>query len=130
MSAPAVAAAFSSSCSPRSPVESRLAMIPEPITATINMRGAEGLGGEAAGQVEAELTRAGLELDREVEIARVQLVGHDAARRGVDEGADPVAQLRSALRRTPPSCRPGPGPGSTSATTCRRRALRGPGRTR
>ena len=37
MSAPAVAAAFSSSWSPTSPVESRLAMIPEPITATISI---------------------------------------------------------------------------------------------
>ena len=37
MSAPAVAAAFSSSCRPTSPVDSRLAMIPDPITATINI---------------------------------------------------------------------------------------------
>ncbi len=37
MSAQAVAAAFSSSCSPTSPVDSRLAMMPDPITATINI---------------------------------------------------------------------------------------------
>ena len=36
-SAPAVAAAFSSSCSPTSSGDRRLAMIPEPITATISM---------------------------------------------------------------------------------------------
>ena len=33
-SAPAVAAAFSSSCSPTSPGDNRVAMIPDPITAT------------------------------------------------------------------------------------------------
>ena len=42
-------------------------------------RGAESLGHEAAGEVETKLTDTGLDLDAELEVAAVQLVGHDAS---------------------------------------------------
>jgi hypothetical protein len=56
-------------------------------------RGAERLGGEAAGQVEAELAGAGLGLDREFGVGGVQRIDHDASVSLVEDRLDPVAQL-------------------------------------